>query len=335
MTENRINRISASDIRSFNRPNLSILKKQHTFVFNCFKRCQLDRLINIGQHEPALNRAIKALDAVQSPIDAPSPERLLKAIRAEKSYLAHACSAARLYRDLLSGGIPKWSFAKGEEAFLFLGLFVDHEIALQFGDRLILKTKPELYRQLKRLMAAEFGDKVDASSQLKGIKQGFETCLSSNFNQFKVWGRIKSMFSIYLKSERFGLERLQREGIIDALGYRVLLTKTSECYQARDMLTQLMLDQGWQLRAFGQNDSIAKPKQNGYRSLHILLCGKGKPSVEIQIRTFGMDINAQQGAAAHSVYKFRRYFHGSRLIDLIKADPFDSWLALQKNLTNI
>jgi len=335
MTENRINRISASDIRSISRPNLGILKKQHAFVSSCLRSLQLHRLIDIGQREPELKRAIKELSTMQYPTDAPPTERLLKSVRAERNFLAHACSAAGLYHDLLSESKPKWQFEKGEEAFLFLGMYVDHDIALQFGERLIHKMMPDIYRQLEQLKVKEVGDKEAALDHLKSISHGFETCLAkNNFKDFKVWGRAKSIFSIYLKSRRFGLERLLKEGIVDAIGCRILVTRNSECYRARDIMIQWMLDQGWQHRSFGRNDYIAKPKPNNYQSLHDLFCGEGKPPIEFQIRTFHMDEFAQIGDAAHSVYKFRRYFGGSKLVELMKPEPLDSWLALQKHLAD-
>lgn len=59
---------------------------------------------------------------------------------------------------------------------------------------------------------------------------------------------------------------------------------------------------------FGVKDYILAPKKNGYQSLHaIFRRQKGGECFEIQVRTFDMHVYAENGEAAHSNYKKKKY----------------------------
>ena len=64
----------------------------------------------------------------------------------------------------------------------------------------------------------------------------------------------------------------------------------------------------WLIRAWRYihaefDDYIAKPKPNGYRSIHTVIVSPENINVEIQIRTYQMHEESELGVAAHWQYK--------------------------------
>lgn len=133
--------------------------------------------------------------------------------------------------------------------------------------------------------------------------------LASLINSVSVKGRYKNRFSTMKKLIRDGRNP---EEVNDIMGLRVVLTpKTGVnmtgvgekgCYRAREIIQSL-----WVELPHRSKDYIAKPKANGYKSLHMAVDVSDnenkKPLMEIQIRTIEMDMLAAGGAASHSLYK--------------------------------
>lgn len=111
----------------------------------------------------------------------------------------------------------------------------------------------------------------------------------------RVSGRPKNIYSIHQKmeSKAVGFERL-----LDLRACRVIVSSVDACYLALDWVHQRFTPL---LAEF--DDYIARPKPNGYRSLHtVVLHEDGRP-VEVQIRTQAMDQEAELGLASHWDYK--------------------------------
>jgi GTP pyrophosphokinase len=72
----------------------------------------------------------------------------------------------------------------------------------------------------------------------------------------------------------------------------------SECYAALGVVHGL-----WEPILDAFDDYVAKPKPNGYQSLHSAVIGPDKVTIEVQIRTFAMHRHADVGVAAHWQYK--------------------------------
>lgn len=106
--------------------------------------------------------------------------------------------------------------------------------------------------------------------------------------------RLKSVNSIIGKLEKRGLE-ISIDSIVsnltDIAGVRVICNYVSDVYKIADLLIKQN-----DIKLITKKDYIKHPKENGYRSLHlvvevpIFLAEKVKPTtVEIQIRTIAMD----------------------------------------------
>ncbi len=110
-----------------------------------------------------------------------------------------------------------------------------------------------------------------------------------------VEGRPKHLWSIYQKMQREGIEI---DRIYDLIALRVITQTESECYLALGVVHKL-----WAPLPGMFTDYIAKPKPNGYQSLHTKVIGPDGEVMEVQIRTFEMHRNAEYGVAAHWRYK--------------------------------
>ncbi len=113
--------------------------------------------------------------------------------------------------------------------------------------------------------------------------------------QIEVYGREKTIFSIYNKMIEKGLSFAQ---VSDIFGFRIVTRELLDCYRALGVLHQLYKPLPGRFK-----DYIAIPKPNGYQSLHTTLVNPVGTAVEFQIRSQMMHDVAERGIAAHWLYK--------------------------------
>ena len=167
-----------------------------------------------------------------------------------------------------------------------------HEMREELENLAFHELNPEAYRVISERLAA-----LAARSQtvVAEIERQLTRKLAERGIDAKVTGRQKRPYSTWRKMERkaIGFEQLS-----DLVGYRVLVGKTEDCYQALGIVHTT-----WQMIPTRFKDYISTPKQNDYRSIHTTVIGPGQQRVELQIRTRAMHEVAEYGIAAHALYK--------------------------------
>lgn len=110
-----------------------------------------------------------------------------------------------------------------------------------------------------------------------------------------VTGRPKHLYSIVGKMQA---KKLSFANLYDVRALRVIVADEPACYAALGIVHGR-----WQPLPSEFDDYIAKPKSNGYRSIHTVLSDEERRPFEVQIRTREMHRFAEYGVAAHWRYK--------------------------------
>ena len=134
---------------------------------------------------------------------------------------------------------------------------------------------------------------------ITSIRNNIQSRLDAEDIDAEASGREKSPFSIYLKmQEKVGEKVRVFNEVMDVYGFRVITDTEDNCYRILGQLHNLYRPVPGRFK-----DYIAIPKTNGYQSLHTTLKGPHGLHIEVQIRTTVMDQMAENGVAAHWLYK--------------------------------
>lgn len=167
-------------------------------------------------------------------------------------------------------------------------------IKSEFQDLDLSYTNPNEYRKLLKLLAE---DNKIREVQMEKVKVELSQILKELGIQGDIQARIKHVSSIYNKIHQKNYTINQ---LYDLLAMRVLVNSVNECYSVLGAVHTKYMPLDGRFK-----DYIARPKPNGYQSLHTTVLVEGKP-LEIQIRTFDMHNHAEYGIAAHFLYKEKK-----------------------------
>jgi guanosine-3',5'-bis(diphosphate) 3'-pyrophosphohydrolase len=169
------------------------------------------------------------------------------------------------------------------------------QVKWQLEDLAFKYLHPKEFDEVGNLVAKTRKDRErELTEAIVILKERLE---SAGIQHAEVQGRPKHLYSIY---EKMAVHGFEFEEIYDLTGIRVLLESEGDCYQALGIVHDL-----WVPIPGLFFDHIAKPKSNGYQSLHTKVVGPHGEPMEVQIRTFEMHRMAEFGIAAHWQYKAR------------------------------
>lgn len=147
----------------------------------------------------------------------------------------------------------------------------------------------------RRLDAAVKSVRGNRKEIVKQIQTAIEACLAREGLPGRTIGREKHLYSIY---EKMRSKRKPFSEIMDVYAFRIVVDSVDTCYRVLGAVHNLFKPVPGRFK-----DYIAIPKANGYQSLHTTLFGMHGVPIEIQIRTEEMEAMANNGIAAHWLYK--------------------------------
>ena len=155
---------------------------------------------------------------------------------------------------------------------------------------------PEKYAEVLTLLE----DKIKGQKNItQKLKRAISRLLKEEGIEHEIDGRVKHIYSLHKKIIKL---RGNIDRIHDFVALRVIVPDETFAY-----LVLGLIHKNYKPLPGCIKDYIARPKPNGYQSLHTTVFVKNLGIFEIQIRTPKMHENAEQGVASH--------FHYTEIVD--------------------
>ncbi len=152
--------------------------------------------------------------------------------------------------------------------------------------------EPEPYRRIARLLDES---RVVRERQVEAARAQLADELRALGIDAEVQGRPKHLYSIWKKMQG---KAIDFSHVFDLTALRVIVTSVRDCYAVLSRVHEIYLPVTSEF-----DDYIARPKANGYQSLHTIVRDAAHRAIEVQIRTREMHERAEHGVAAHWAYK--------------------------------
>lgn len=185
-----------------------------------------------------------------------------------------------------------------------------HTIKTEFEDLCMKITEPDQYKFIAKKLNET---KQARHDYIDRFIEPLKEPLDELNIKYRIVGRPKSIYSINNKIKK---KKVAFEQIYDLFAIRILIDvpprqERFSCWWVYSIVSDVYQPIPERLKDF-----IARPKSNGYESLHTTVSGPDGRFVEVQIRTERMNEIAERGFAAHWKYKG----------DTPQPDVYDVWL---------
>ncbi|RZA18578.1 MAG: bifunctional (p)ppGpp synthetase/guanosine-3',5'-bis(diphosphate) 3'-pyrophosphohydrolase [Lysobacteraceae bacterium] len=166
------------------------------------------------------------------------------------------------------------------------------QLKWELEDLAFRSLETDTYLQIARLLD---DNRAGRERYIETCEKQLRDALAAHGIAGDIAGRPKHIFSIWRKMRK---KDAPIGELYDLRALRVLVDDVADCYAALGLVHALWLPIPSEF-----DDYIARPKSNGYRSLHTAVVGPGGKTLEVQIRTRDMHAQAELGVAAHWRYK--------------------------------
>lgn len=166
------------------------------------------------------------------------------------------------------------------------------EIKWEMEDLSFRFLEPDTYKQVAKLLDEK---RAEREASVERLRLQLADELAAQGVHATVQGRPKHIYSIVKKMRG---KSLGFEQVYDIRALRIVVPTVPDCYAALSLVHTRFTPITEEF-----DDYIARPKPNGYQSLHTVVRDAGSQPIEVQIRTQAMHDHAEHGVAAHWAYK--------------------------------
>jgi GTP pyrophosphokinase len=152
---------------------------------------------------------------------------------------------------------------------------------------------PQEYNAVKKMLREK--EEVKERYLLEAKEKIKEMIEEAGIKNVEISYRQKHLYSLWRKLERYniGIDK-----IYDIIAIRIIVPTVEDCYTILGLLHGQ-----WKPKLDRIRDYITSPKNNGYQSIHTIVSTETGGLIEVQIRTYEMHEQAENGLAAHFTYK--------------------------------